>query len=58
MYGVPVAPGRCRAIVRQPFRFKSAIPRLAFQILPLWQNHLGNNSVLDEGAPMCSAAAA
>ena len=23
VYGVPVAPGRCRAIVRQPFRFKN-----------------------------------
>jgi hypothetical protein len=48
VYGVPVAPGRCRAIVRQPFRFKNKLLPLVFKVLPAFLGHLGNNSVLDE----------
>lgn len=48
VYGVPVAPGRCRAIVRQPFRFKNKLLPLAFKVMPAFLGHLGNNSVLDE----------
>ncbi|KAL4424531.1 hypothetical protein ABPG77_010111 [Micractinium sp. CCAP 211/92] len=48
VYGVPVAPGRCRAIVRQPFRFRNKIIPLFFKLSPAFLGHLGNNSVLDE----------
>lgn len=48
VYGVPVAPGRCRAIVRQPFRFKNKLVPLLFKLSPAFLGHLGNNSVLDE----------
>jgi hypothetical protein len=48
VYGVPVAPGRCRAIVRQPFRFKNKLLPLVFKATPTFMGHLGNNSVLDE----------
>jgi hypothetical protein len=48
VYGVPIAPGRCRAIVRQPFRFKNKLIPLAFKLTPAFMGHLGNNSVLDE----------
>jgi hypothetical protein len=48
VYGVPVAPGRCRAIVRQPFRFRNKLLPLLFKAMPAFMGHLGNNSVLDE----------
>ncbi|KAL4451506.1 hypothetical protein ABPG75_007168 [Micractinium tetrahymenae] len=48
VYGVPVAPGRCRAIVRQPFRFKNKLIPLLFKLSPAFLGHLGNNNVLDE----------
>ncbi|PSC75151.1 Pheophorbide a oxygenase [Micractinium conductrix] len=48
VYGVPVAPGRCRAIVRQPIRFKNKLLPLLFKLSPQFLGHLGNNSVLDE----------
>lgn len=48
VYGVPTTPGHCRVIVRQPFRFKSSLPRLAFSLLPQFFAHLGALSVFDD----------
>ncbi|KAI7840725.1 hypothetical protein COHA_005541 [Chlorella ohadii] len=48
VYGVPMSAGRCRALVRQPFKFKNKLIPLLFKVLPEWRSHLGNNSVLDE----------
>ena len=36
VYGVPTSPGRCRALVRQPFKFKSKLVPLLFRLLPEW----------------------
>ena len=38
---VPISPGRCRAIVRNMFLFKSPIPRLVFKIVPVLFSHIG-----------------
>lgn len=48
VYAVPSSPGRCRLIVRQPFRFKNGILRLVFGLMPAFMGHLGNLSVLDD----------
>ncbi|KAH7622547.1 hypothetical protein Ndes2526B_g03378 [Nannochloris sp. 'desiccata'] len=48
VYGVPTTPGRCRLIVRQPFKFKNKLIRKAFGIMPQFMGHLGNLSVLDD----------
>ena len=48
VYGVPTVPGRCRLIVRQPFKFKNKLIRKAFGIMPEFMGHLGNLSVLDD----------
>lgn len=48
VYGVPTTPGRCRLIVRQPFKFKNKIIRGVFGILPDFFGHLGNLDVLDD----------
>lgn len=36
VYAVPTTPGRCRAFVRQPFKFKSKLIPLVFDISPKW----------------------
>jgi hypothetical protein len=48
VYGVPTTPGRCRLIVRQPFKFKNKVIRKLFGIMPQFMGHLGNLSVLDD----------
>lgn len=48
VYGVPMSPGRCRAIVRQPIRFKHKLIPTLLKVMPTFMGHLGNNSVLDE----------
>jgi hypothetical protein len=48
VYGVPISPGRCRLIVRQPFRFKNKIIRAVFALVPDFFSHLGNLNVLDD----------
>ena len=48
VYAVPMEKGKCRAIVRLPFRFKSAIPRLVFKYTPRWFGHLNQNGILED----------
>ena len=48
VYGVPTTEGRCRLIVRQPFKFKNTLIRKLFGIAPAFWGHLGNLSVLDD----------
>ncbi|NEO84724.1 MAG: Rieske 2Fe-2S domain-containing protein [Spirulina sp. SIO3F2] len=48
VYAVPTEKGKCRAIVRLPFRFKSSIPRLVFKFTPRWFGHLNQNSILED----------
>lgn len=48
VYGTPMEKGRCRAIVRLPFRFKSPIPRLVFQLTPRWFSHLNQMGILED----------
>lgn len=37
VYGVPMSAGRCRALVRQPFKFKNKLIPLLFKVLPEWR---------------------
>ncbi len=48
VYATPMEKGKCRALVRLPFRFKSAIPRLVFKITPRWYSHLNQNGILED----------
>ncbi|ANV91521.1 aromatic ring-hydroxylating dioxygenase subunit alpha [Picosynechococcus sp. PCC 8807] len=48
VYATPTEKGRCRAIVRLPFRFKAAIPRLAFKFTPRWFSHLNQMGILED----------
>ncbi|MEM8642851.1 MAG: Rieske 2Fe-2S domain-containing protein [Cyanobacteria bacterium P01_G01_bin.54] len=48
VYATPMEKGRCRAIVRLPFRFKAAIPRLVFKYTPRWYSHLNQNGILED----------
>lgn len=48
VYAVPMEKGKCRAIVRLPFRFKSAIPRLAFRYTPRWFSHVNQMGILED----------
>jgi hypothetical protein len=48
VYAVPVAPGRCRLIARFPFKFKSALPRFFFSVMPRWANHPSQMSILED----------
>lgn len=48
VYGVPTTPGRCRLLVRQPFRFKNNLFRFIFGVMPAFMGHLGNLNVLDD----------
>ncbi|KAL3140600.1 hypothetical protein ABBQ32_005170 [Trebouxia sp. C0010 RCD-2024] len=48
VYATPTTPGRCRAIIRNLFKFKSPIPRFFFKVVPAWSTHVGNNTVLED----------
>ncbi|MEM9246299.1 MAG: cell death suppressor protein Lls1, partial [Cyanobacteria bacterium P01_F01_bin.153] len=48
VYATPTEKGKCRALVRLPFRFKSAIPRLVFKLTPRWFGHLNQNRILED----------
>ncbi|MEM6500204.1 MAG: Rieske 2Fe-2S domain-containing protein [Cyanobacteria bacterium P01_C01_bin.89] len=48
VYAIPMEKGKCRAIVRLPFRFKSPIPRLVFKYTPRWFGHLNQNAILED----------
>jgi hypothetical protein len=48
VYGVPTTAGRCRLIVRQPFKFKNKAIKALFGIMPEFMSHLGNMTVLDD----------
>ena len=48
VYATPISKGKCRSIVRLPFRFKSPIPRFVFNITPRWFSHLNQLSILED----------
>ncbi|MGK7928102.1 MAG: Rieske 2Fe-2S domain-containing protein [Spirulina sp.] len=48
VYATPIEKGKCRALVRLPFRFKSAFPRLVFKVTPRWYSHLNQMSILED----------
>ncbi|DBB17840.1 TPA: hypothetical protein ACH3X3_002860 [Trebouxia sp. C0006] len=48
VYATPTTPGRCRAIIRNLFKFKSPVPRFFFKVVPQWSTHVGNNTVLED----------
>ncbi|WP_024546203.1 Rieske 2Fe-2S domain-containing protein [Picosynechococcus sp. NKBG15041c] len=48
VYATPTEKGKCRAIVRLPFRFKAAFPRLAFKLVPRWFSHLNQMGILED----------
>jgi phenylpropionate dioxygenase-like ring-hydroxylating dioxygenase large terminal subunit len=48
VYATPMEKGKCRALVRLPFRFKSVLPRLVFKITPRWYSHLAQMSILED----------
>lgn len=48
VYATPTEKGKCRAIVRLPFRFKSAFPRLAFKYTPRWFSHVNQMGILED----------
>lgn len=48
VYGIPMSEGKCRVIVRQPFKFKNPIPRFFFSALPAFLSHLGALNVFDD----------
>jgi len=48
VYATPTEKGKCRAIVRLPFRFKSAIPRLVFKYTPRWFSHVNQMGILED----------
>ncbi|MGB2923900.1 MAG: Rieske 2Fe-2S domain-containing protein [Limnothrix sp.] len=48
VYATPTEKGKCRAIVRLPFRFKSVFPRLAFKYTPRWFSHVNQMGILED----------
>ncbi len=48
VYATPIAKGKCRALVRLPFRFKSAVPRFVFKFTPRWFSHLNQMGILED----------
>ncbi|OKH15076.1 Rieske 2Fe-2S domain-containing protein [[Limnothrix rosea] IAM M-220] len=48
VYAIPTEKGKCRAIVRLPFRFKSVIPRLIFKYTPRWWSHVNQMGILED----------
>lgn len=48
VYATPITKGKCRALIRLPFRFKSAIPRLVFKVTPRWYSHLNQMGILED----------
>mmetsp|Transcript_13287 Transcript_13287/g.23646 ORF Transcript_13287/g.23646 Transcript_13287/m.23646 type:complete len:212 (-) Transcript_13287:646-1281(-) len=48
VYGVPVAPGRCRLLNRQVFKLKSNAAMSVISKLPGWVFHPGNNTILED----------
>ncbi|MEB3182919.1 MAG: Rieske 2Fe-2S domain-containing protein [Cyanobacteriota bacterium] len=48
VYAVPIGRGSCRLIARFPFRFEARLPRLLLRLRPLWLQHIGNHTVLED----------
>ncbi|KAL6778308.1 hypothetical protein ACKKBG_A17685 [Auxenochlorella protothecoides x Auxenochlorella symbiontica] len=48
VYAVPIAPGRCRAIVRQPFKFKNRVIPAVMGLVPRFATHLDALKILDD----------
>ena len=44
VYGIPTTPGRCRAIVRQPFKFKNKLLPLVFKVLPVFMGERSSSA--------------
>lgn len=48
VYATPIEKGKCRTLVRLPFRFKSVFPRFIFKVTPRWYSHLNQMSILED----------
>jgi len=48
VYGVPVAPGRCRLLNRQVFKLKSKMAMSIIPKVPGWMFHPSNNTILED----------
>jgi phenylpropionate dioxygenase-like ring-hydroxylating dioxygenase large terminal subunit len=48
VYATPIRPGECRLFARFPFQFRSRLPRLLLRARPVWLQHLGNHTVLED----------
>jgi phenylpropionate dioxygenase-like ring-hydroxylating dioxygenase large terminal subunit len=48
VYATPIRPGECRLFARFPFQFRSVLPRLLLRARPVWLQHLGNHTVLED----------
>jgi hypothetical protein len=48
VYAVPIRRGECRLFARFPFRFESKLPALLLRLRPLWLQHIGNHTVLED----------
>jgi phenylpropionate dioxygenase-like ring-hydroxylating dioxygenase large terminal subunit len=48
VYAVPIRRGECRLFARFPFRFESRLPALLLRLRPLWLQHIGNHTVLED----------
>jgi len=48
VYATPIRAGECRLFARFPFQFRSALPRLLLRARPVWLQHLGNHTVLED----------
>lgn len=48
VYATPIRRGECRLFARFPFQFRSALPRWLLLLRPLWLQHLGNHTVLED----------
>lgn len=48
VYATPIRAGECRLFARFPFQFRSVLPRLLLRARPVWLQHLGNHTVLED----------
>lgn len=48
VYATPIRRGECRLFARFPFQFRSPWPRRLLRLRPLWLQHLGNHTVLED----------
>ncbi len=48
VYATPIRAGECRLFARFPFQFRSLLPRLLLRARPVWLQHIGNHTVLED----------